>query len=255
MMWYLPPSCAMLYLPEGNHCGGSSGPAWVASSWVWTRPTLSYHPVPTGTADPVLLAGRKRLLHPQKTRSKPLQSLRRIPGGVSLRDRVSLPDRVSLHRATATGSRDSRSPARTPNMTTKKWPRTAVVLSLSYEGFCFLFFCKLSPRPPFCLQMFDRWRMTESVSVVSWAPVASERRPSKRRGAPLWPPSAALPLIGARLPHRRTTASGDWLTVKTLGQWETSSQLSSAWTAELIHDMQESGIMRTKNKHNCISFV
>lgn len=115
MVCYLPPGGVMLYLPEGNHCGGSSGPAWVASSWVWTRPTLSYHPAPTGTADPVLLAGRKRLLHPQKTRSTPPEFLSSIPGGVRPQDRVS------LHRATAaaTGSRDSRSLARTPNVTTK----------------------------------------------------------------------------------------------------------------------------------------
>lgn len=115
MMSYFSPVCVMLYLPEGNHCGGSSGPAWVASSWVWTRPKLSYHPAPTGTADPVLLAGRKRLLNPQKTRSKLLESQRSIPGGVSPQDRLS------LHRATATPtvSRDSRNPARTLNMTTK----------------------------------------------------------------------------------------------------------------------------------------
>lgn len=72
----------MLYLPEGNHCEGSSEPAWVASSWIWTLPTLSYHPEPTGTADPVPRAGRKRLLHPQKTRSTPVESSRSIPGRV-----------------------------------------------------------------------------------------------------------------------------------------------------------------------------
>lgn len=38
------PLPGMLYLPEGNQCGGSSEPAWVASSWVSTPPTQSSPP-------------------------------------------------------------------------------------------------------------------------------------------------------------------------------------------------------------------
>lgn len=139
-VYFLTAGGVMLYLPEGNHCGGSSGPAWVASSWVWTRPTLSYHPAPTGTADPVLLAGRKRLLHPQKTRSKPLESLRSIPGGVSPQDRVS------FHRATATATGSWDSPASTPNTTTKMRGNTHCSYSLGFKTFF---------ASSFCLQMFD----------------------------------------------------------------------------------------------------
>lgn len=125
----VPAGGVMLYLPEGNHCGGSFGPAWVASSWVWTLPTLSYHPAPTGTADPVLLTGRKRILHPQKTLSKPLGVPEEDPWKVSPRDRVS------LHRATAaaTGSQDCRSPARTPNMTSKMRKNALLFVSVSFR--------------------------------------------------------------------------------------------------------------------------
>lgn len=44
----------MLYLPEGNHCGGSSEPAWVASSWVLTPPTQSSPPPLLGPGSPPL---------------------------------------------------------------------------------------------------------------------------------------------------------------------------------------------------------
>jgi len=39
------------YLPGGSHCGGSSEPAWVASSWVSTPPTQSYLQHPGVTTD------------------------------------------------------------------------------------------------------------------------------------------------------------------------------------------------------------
>lgn len=42
----------MLYLPEESHCGGSSEPAWVASSWVWTPPTQSFPPPLLALASP-----------------------------------------------------------------------------------------------------------------------------------------------------------------------------------------------------------
>lgn len=47
----------MLYLPEENHYGGSSEPAWVASSWVLTPPTQSYPPPLLWLASPPLSRG------------------------------------------------------------------------------------------------------------------------------------------------------------------------------------------------------
>lgn len=94
--------------------------------------------------------------------------------------------------------------------------------------------------------------MTENVAVVSWEPVESERRPSKKKPSSTLAPVSGPPSDWCSAPTRRTTASAHWPRVKTLGQWETSSQLSSAGTVEWIHDMQESGIMRSKNKHDYI---
>lgn len=44
----------MLYLPEENHFGGSSEPAWVASSWELTPPTQSSPPPLVWLASPPL---------------------------------------------------------------------------------------------------------------------------------------------------------------------------------------------------------
>lgn len=47
----------LLYLPGGNHCGGSSEPARVASSWVLTPPTQSYPPPLLWFGSPPLVPG------------------------------------------------------------------------------------------------------------------------------------------------------------------------------------------------------
>lgn len=47
----------LLYLPGGNHCGGSSEPARVASSWVLTPPTQSYPPPRLWFGSPPLVPG------------------------------------------------------------------------------------------------------------------------------------------------------------------------------------------------------
>lgn len=81
----------LLYLPGGNHCGGSSEPARVASSWGLTPPTQSYPPPLLGFGPPPLLPGwnlvfeeAPRMLDPRmgfaSPRAAAAAASRRCPG-------------------------------------------------------------------------------------------------------------------------------------------------------------------------------
>lgn len=109
----------MLYLPEENHFGGSSEPAWVASSWVLTPPTQSYPPPLLWLASPPLSRGDGIpgwIL--------PLSELRgRSPTvGVSL-----FPGCYSR----AAVSRDSHRPSEESDVTTKKEKRSFWLVQMS----------------------------------------------------------------------------------------------------------------------------
>lgn len=67
----------MLYLPVGSHCGGSSEPAWVASSWVLTPPTQSYLTHPSDCRN-LLLTERMLLQQAPEGRVLPGRSLLKV---------------------------------------------------------------------------------------------------------------------------------------------------------------------------------
>lgn len=168
----------MLYLPEENHYGGSSEPAWVASSWGLTPPTQSCPPPLLWLASPPLSRGDGIpgwIL--------PLTKLRECSPSVGVRLSPGCHSQAAV-------SRDSHRPSEESDVTTK-------------EEKCSFWLVPMSDLPPLfdssVLMLLETWpEILWKYCCCLFTPVQSEKRSSKVAELPFWSSMSPL-LIGGEL--------------------------------------------------------